>query len=136
MLGIGSDKKAASAEYHKPGTRTESILMLFDLTLSFAAGLLVGAAYFAGLWFTVRRITDSGLAPLWLLVSAVVRLAFLIAALFWIMDGRWERLLAALAGVLVARLVATWTARVNDAPEGKRASRPQTIGATDADHAR
>lgn len=109
-------------------------MMLFDLTLSFAAGLLVGAAYFAGLWFTVRRLTGTGLAPLWLFVSAVVRLAVLVGALFWIMDGRGEKLLAALAGVLVARLVATWTARVSDTPEAK-ADRPQTIGAADADHA-
>ena len=110
--------------------------MLFEITISFAAGLIIGAVYFAGLWFTVRRVTDTGAAPLWLLVSAVVRLAFLVAALFWIMDGRWERLLAALAGVIVARLVATWMARFNDTAEGKRVDRPQTIGATDADHAR
>ena len=110
--------------------------MLFKIMISFAAGLIIGAVYFAGLWFTVRRLTGAGLAPLWLFISAVVRLAFLVAALFWIMNGSWERLLAALAGILVARFVATWTARVSDAPEANRADRPQTIGAADADHAR
>lgn len=135
MLGTGSDKKAALAETTNL-TRAESILMLFDITISFAAGLIIGAAYFAGLWFTVRRLTDTRLAPLWLFVSAIIRLAFLIGALFWVMDGRWERLLAALAGIFVARLVATWVARAGDASEGKRADRPRTIGAADADHAR
>jgi F1F0 ATPase subunit 2 len=108
--------------------RAESILMLFEITISFAAGLIVGTAYFVGLWFTVRRLTGAGLAPLWLIISAVVRLAFLIAALFWIMDDRWERLLAALAGILVARVVATWTARASDASKANNADRPQTIG--------
>lgn len=110
--------------------------MLFDITISFAVGLIIGAAYFAGLWFTVRRLTDTGLAPLWLFLSAIIRLALLVGALFWIMDGRWERLLAALAGILVARLAATWIARVGAASDGKEGDRPPTIGAADADHAR
>ena len=110
--------------------------MLFEVTISFVAGLIIGAAYFAGLWFTVRRLTDTGLAPLWLFVSAVVRLAFLICALFWIMDGRGDKLLAALAGVIVARLVATWSMRGSNAPTAHKSGRPQVMGATDADHAR
>lgn len=109
--------------------------MLADLAISFIMGLLIGAAYFVGLWLTVFRLTGMGLAPAWLFISAVVRLALLVATLFWIMDDRWERLLAALAGVLVARSIATWVTRVSEFPGANMANRPRVIGADDADHA-
>ena|SRR3990167_3756955 len=107
--------------------------MLIEIALSFASGLLVGAAYFAGLWFTVRRLTGAGLAPVWLFASAIVRLALLIAALFWIVDDSWERLLAALAGIIAARWIAMRSVRVAKA---NGPIRPQTTGAADADHTR
>jgi F1F0 ATPase subunit 2 len=105
-----------------------------DIALSFAAGMAAGGAYFAALWLTVRWLTRYRLAPAWLLVSAVVRLAFLIAILFWIMDNDVTKLFAALAGFLVVRLAATWRARFGgDLNRGglSKITTPEVIDATD-----
>ena len=85
---------------------------IFALTLPFIVGMAVGAVYFAALWLTVSRVTAGSLAPAWLLVSAVFRLALLIGVLFWIMDGQLNRLLAALVGFLLVRFAAIWQARM------------------------
>ncbi len=109
--------------------------MFLEIALSFAAGLAAGAVYFAGLWLTVRLFTTKRLAPPWLLLSLIVRLAVLVGAFFWIMEAGWERLLAAFGGFIAARLIATWSMRVRGGSRANGADRPQTIGAEDADHA-
>ena len=84
---------------------------VFNLALSFVVGLAAGGVYFAGLWLTVRGFAGGRLAPGWLMVSAVIRLAFLVAVLAWIMDGHLGRLFAALAGILLVRFAAIWPMR-------------------------
>jgi F1F0 ATPase subunit 2 len=88
-------------------------MITLDLVLSFIVGLAAGAVYFGALWLTVRWVTRGDLAPAWLLVSAAVRLAFLMGVLFWIMDGQIDRLAAALVGFLLVRLGAIWPLRRN-----------------------
>lgn len=75
------------------------------LGLAFAAvaGAVLGAAYFGILWATVRRLPDARRPGLLALASFALRLALLTGGLLLIMDGSWERLLAALAGVVAAR---------------------------------
>jgi len=77
------------------------------LAAAFAAGAALGAAYFLGLWYTVRRQASARWPAVWLLGSAVGRLALLLAGFYLVMAGSWERLLACLAGFVVARLVLT-----------------------------
>ena len=108
---------------------------MLDLMLAFAVGLAAGIAYFAALWLMVRWFTRGSLAPTWLLVSAAVRLALLIAVLFWIMDGRVERLLAALGGFFLVRFVALWRTRAARRQGRKMTAgpaRPEAGDATDA----
>lgn len=76
-----------------------------ELAVAFAAGLLLGAAYCAMLWYVVRRLTSAQRPGLWLIGTAVPRIAVPLAGFYWVMDGSWERLLACLAGFVVARLV-------------------------------
>lgn len=107
---------------------------VFDLALAFAVGLAAGGVYFAALWLTVRWLADGRLAPAWLLVSAVLRLAFLIGILFWIMDGQADRLLAALAGFLLVRFAAIWPMRgrrTRGATGSGSAPTPEASDATD-----
>jgi F1F0 ATPase subunit 2 len=105
-----------------------------ELTLSFVVGLTAGAAYFAALWLTVQRLTRDRLSPVWLLLSAAVRLAFLIGVLFWIMDGQLDRLFAALAGFLLIRFAAIWPIRMSKhrAREPAAITTPEAADATDA----
>lgn len=99
----------------------------FGLMFSFCVGLASGLAYFAALWLTIRWFTQRAVSPAWLLVSAAVRLAFLIGVLFWIMDGQIEKLLAALAGFFLVRFVAlrrgrAAARRIGDIPVRSEAS--------------
>ena len=49
---------------------------------------------------------------IWLLGSAWLRIGLLLAAFYWISDGRWERLLACLLGFVAIRFATTrWAAR-------------------------
>ncbi|MGD8593388.1 MAG: ATP synthase subunit I [Gammaproteobacteria bacterium] len=74
------------------------------LILMFLAGAVLGVGYFAGLWFTVRRIHSQERPAIWLAMSFFVRMGLLIAAFYWLLgDARWDHLLAALAGFLILR---------------------------------
>jgi F1F0 ATPase subunit 2 len=81
------------------------------LLLSWAAGGLLGAVFFGGLWWTVRRGVSSDRPALWFLGSVVVRTSVTLSG-FYVVSGRHpERLVSCLVGFVTARLVARWLAR-------------------------
>ncbi|MCU0575042.1 MAG: ATP synthase subunit I [Syntrophobacteraceae bacterium] len=73
-----------------------------------AAGMLVGAFYFGGLWWTVRRVARSRRPGLLMLASYWLRTAVALALFYVIMEGGWVRLVVCLAGFLVMRQLLTW----------------------------
>ncbi len=84
------------------------------LTLLWAAlaGLGLGIAFFAGLWWSLRRGLASRRPALWLVSSLLLRLALAVAGFYWVGAGDWLRLLACLAGFLAGRgAVAHWSGR-------------------------
>lgn len=96
---------------------------LVDLGLSFLAGAALGAAYFAALWATVRRLAGRPRAGLWAASSFAGRVALLLAGLLLIGRwGGWPALVTALAGFLGARVAAVRALRPPPpaaAPEGE-----------------
>lgn len=83
--------------------------------LAFLAGILAGAVFFGGLWWTVRRALPSHFAGIWFSGSFLVRTAIALAAFYEAGQGDWRRLVCSVAGFLVARLLVvrlTRTARV------------------------
>jgi F1F0 ATPase subunit 2 len=74
-----------------------------SLVLACLVGAGLGAAFFGGLWWTVRRGVSAGQPALWFLGSFLVRTSLVLVGLLVIYGGRWERLLACLVGVVVAR---------------------------------
>ena len=82
------------------------------------AGILLGIFYFGGLWLTTRSLAklpgEPALRPfmppaLQLLISFVSRMGVTLACLYWLMQGSWIRVLVALLGMLLARvLVKFW----------------------------
>jgi F1F0 ATPase subunit 2 len=76
-----------------------------SLVLSFAAGAVLGAAYLYALWFSVQRLSQARRPGAWLISGAGLRTVAVVGAFYLVMDGRWERLLACLAGFVLVRLI-------------------------------
>jgi len=75
------------------------------LALAWAAGLLLGAFFFGGLWWTVRKGVSARRPALWFLISSLLRTGILLAGFYFISGNRWERLVAALLGFVIARFI-------------------------------
>ena len=71
---------------------------------SFGMGLLIGLFYFYTLWLTVRDLAGRQRKVWWLVVSFIFRMSVALIGFYLVMDGRWERLLACLAGFIVMRV--------------------------------
>jgi F1F0 ATPase subunit 2 len=77
------------------------------LAYALAAGVLLGAFFFGGLWWTVRRGLASQRAALWFIGSLLLRLGMVLPGFYFVAGGDWRRMLAALLGFVLARLVVT-----------------------------
>ena len=79
------------------------------LTLALAgmAGLLLGAIFFGGLWWTVRLGVASRRPALLFLGSLLLRTVVVVAGFYFVGDGHWQRMLACLFGFVIARLIVT-----------------------------
>ncbi len=94
-----------------------AITPLSTLALAALAGSALGAIFFGGLWWTVRQSRASARPALWFLASLLLRMGITLPGFFIVASGRWERLLACLAGFVVARAVITWMTGQNNAPQ-------------------
>ena len=78
------------------------------LALAWAAGGILGAIFFGGLWWTVRKGISSPQPALWFLGSLLLRMSIVLAGFYFVSGRNWERLLLCLIGFVVARLVVMW----------------------------
>lgn len=81
------------------------------MMLSFAAGLLLGAVFFGGLWWTIRKGLTSPRPALLFLGSAVLRMGVVVSGFYFVSNGHWQHLLACLMGFIIARLAVSWLTR-------------------------
>ena len=70
-------------------------------------GAALGASFFGGLWWTVRKGVSSPQPALWFLGSMLARMSIVLVGFYFISRGHWERLLPCLLGFVMARLVVT-----------------------------
>ncbi len=91
------------------------------LVLAFVAGAALGAVYFGGLWWTIRRGLTSARPALWFLGSLVLRTGIVVGGLIVVAGGRADRLLGGLLGVVLVRTVMTRLARKPLPREARRA---------------
>ena len=84
---------------------------LLALVLAGGAGLLLGAIFFGGLWWTVNRGVSSPRPAFWFLGSFLVRMGLTLAGFYVVSGGQWERLLSCLLGFLAARIAVTLLTR-------------------------
>ena len=84
------------------------------------AGLLAGTLYFAGLWWTVRRLNTSRRPSLLMAASFALRAALAAGVFYLVGKGHGDRLLVCLAGFLLARWLITRRIRPHGPGKGKR----------------
>jgi F1F0 ATPase subunit 2 len=70
-------------------------------------GVLLGAVFFGGLWWTVRKGVSSKQPALWFFSSLLLRVSIALAGFYSVSGGHWERLLVCLFGFVMARLIVT-----------------------------
>ena len=82
------------------------------LAFALVAGLMLGAIFFGGLWWTVRKGVSSKHPALWFLGSMVVRMSIVLAGFYFVGRGDWQRLAACLVGFIIARFIVMRLTRV------------------------
>lgn len=78
-------------------------LTVFRIVAAAAAGLVLGAVYFWGLWWTSRRVGRTRVPGLLFMGSFVVRMAILLGGLWLVTGGRLVETAVAVIGIFVAR---------------------------------
>ena len=73
------------------------------LALALSAGVLLGAVFFGGLWWTVSKAVRK--AALLFLTSFLLRTTFVLIAFYLVGAAQPERLLACLLGFMLGRLL-------------------------------
>ena len=66
-------------------------------------GLLSGAIFFAGLWWTVRTGTAARNPAAWFPVSSLLRASLSVVGFYYVAADGWQALLLCLGGFLIAR---------------------------------
>jgi len=96
------------------------------LVPALVVGVLLGAIFFGGLWWTVRKVVSSRQPALFIFGSLLLRTAAALTGLYFVSDRHWERILLCLLGFVMARPVVTWltrTAREHRTAAAQEASR-------------
>ena len=86
------------------------------LVLVLATGVLLGAIFFGGLWWTVRKSISSKQPALLFFGSLLLRTSIVLAGFCFIAHGHWERLLMCLLGFVIARLIVTRLTQMAEKP--------------------
>ncbi len=73
--------------------------------LALATGVLLGALFFGGLWWTIQRGISSKWSAVWFLGSLLLRMSIVIAGFYFVAGGSWKSLLACLVGFIISRII-------------------------------
>jgi len=76
-----------------------------SLAPALAAGLLIGAFFVGGLWWTVIRGVSSRQPALWFIGSMLLRSSVSLTGFYFVGGEDWRRWLLCLLGFVLARLV-------------------------------
>lgn len=76
---------------------------LGTIGLAFSAGLALSFFFYETLWWIVQHLPESRRPALLAVGSFLLRMVVTLGGFYWVMGGRWERLLACLAAFLIIR---------------------------------
>jgi F1F0 ATPase subunit 2 len=74
------------------------------LALAWAAGGGLGALFFGGLWWTVRKGVSSGRPAVWFIGSLLLRTGIVLVGFYFVSGRQWQRLLLCLLGFVMAHV--------------------------------
>jgi F1F0 ATPase subunit 2 len=96
------------------------------LAIAALAGIMIGAIFFGGLWWTVRRAIPSGQPAFWFLTSFLIRTSIAVAGFYLAARGEWRSSIACLLGFLAARILVTRLTRATPTttPQQAQGNRP------------
>jgi F1F0 ATPase subunit 2 len=83
-----------------PGTEW---FALISGSLSLVIGLLSGAIFFGGLWWTVRAGTAARNPAVWFPISLILRTSLISVGFYYAAAAGWQALLLCTGGFLAAR---------------------------------
>ncbi len=89
---------------------------ILSLAPALVTGVLLGAMFFGGLWWTVQHGVSSERAALWFVGSMLLRTSIVLAGFYFIARGHWERLVVCVLGFVIARLIVTRLIRHEEKP--------------------
>lgn len=81
--------------------------MYVSLSLAVLAGSVLGAFFFGGLWWTIRRGLSSPRPVSWFFGSLLLRTGMVLIGFYYLLGDDWRRLLAGLLGFVITRLIVT-----------------------------
>ena len=84
------------------------------LLVALLEGALLGVFFFAGLWWTVRKLYSSKQVAFLFLGSMLLRTSVVILGFHFILGDNWQHLLAGLLGFVIARFMVTRLTRIAD----------------------
>jgi len=87
-----------------------------SLVLALVTGVLLGAMFFGGLWWTIQKGVSSTRPALWFFGSLLLRTSIALAGFIYMARGHWERLLLCLLGFIMARLIVTRLTQMAEKP--------------------
>jgi F1F0 ATPase subunit 2 len=77
------------------------------LVLAWVTGGVLGAMFFGGLWWTIRKGVSSKQPALWFIPSLLLRTGITLAGFYFVSGSDWKRLLLCFLGFLMARIAVT-----------------------------
>ena len=86
----------------------------------FIVGMLLGAFYFIGLWWTVRKGVVAKHPALWFSVSMLLRSIIVLVGFYFVGRDHWEWLLVCLVGFIVSRILVMRLTRLDQAGVGSQ----------------
>ena len=78
---------------------------MINMVLILAAGVLLGAIFFGGLWLSIQKGKESRHPALWFSGSLLLRMSVTLAGFYFLGHGHWERMMVCLLGFLIARFI-------------------------------
>jgi F1F0 ATPase subunit 2 len=86
---------------------------LVSLIPALLTGMILGAIFFGGLWWTVKKGLVAANPALWFLGSLLLRTTITVSGFYWIAGGSWQKLLACLLGFIITRFITNYLTRLS-----------------------